>query len=76
MRAALIRFADLSWRLALITLMVLSLMALTPFARRLPAAPPAPPIVAPLADVAGDVWASRGQVVRLAALRCRTAGGP
>jgi hypothetical protein len=65
MRAALIRFADSSWRLALIGLLLLTLMALTPPTRRLPSAPSAPPIVEPLADVAEDVWAARGQVVRL-----------
>jgi dienelactone hydrolase len=61
--AALVRFAELSWRLALATLLLLTLSALTSFGPRLPSAPAAAPIVVPLPEVAGDVWKSRGHVV-------------
>src|SRR4051812_1332460 len=61
--AALVRFAELSWRLALATLLLLPLAALTTCGARLPSAPSAAPIVVPLPDVAGDVWESRGDVV-------------
>ena len=65
MCAALVRFAELSWRLALATLLflLLPLSASTTWAPRLPSAPAAAPIVVPLPDVAGDVWQSRGRVV-------------
>ena len=63
MCAALVRFAELSWRLALATLLLLGLSALTTCAARLPSAPAAAPIVVALPDVAGDVWQSRGRVV-------------
>ena len=63
MCAALVRFAELSWRLALATLFFLAPSALTSCAARLPSAPAAAPIVLPLPDVAGDVWESRGHVV-------------
>jgi pimeloyl-ACP methyl ester carboxylesterase len=56
----LVRFAELSWRLALATLLLLPLSALTGCAAPLP---PAAPIVLPLPDVARDVWNSRGHVV-------------
>jgi len=61
--AALVRFAGLSCRLALVTLLFLSLCALTTCTARLPSAPAAAPIVLPLPDVAADVWKSRGHVV-------------
>jgi dienelactone hydrolase len=61
--AAVVRFAELSWRLALATLLLLALSALTNCAARLPSAPAAAPIVVPLPNVAGDVWNSRGHVV-------------
>jgi predicted alpha/beta-fold hydrolase len=61
--AALVRFAELSWRLALATLLFLSLSTLTSCTARLPSAPDAAPIVMPLPHVAGDVWQSRGHVV-------------
>jgi hypothetical protein len=63
--AGLVRFAQLSWRLALATLLflLLPLSASTTWAARLPAAPSAAPIVVPLPDVAADVWQSRGHVV-------------
>jgi hypothetical protein len=61
--AALVRFAELSWRLALATLLLLALLALTTCTARLPSAPNAAPIVVPLPDVAADVWNSRGHVV-------------
>jgi hypothetical protein len=61
--AALVRVAQLSWRLALAALLVLSLSALTSYGARLPSAPAAAPIVVPLPDVAGDVWEGRGHVV-------------
>jgi dienelactone hydrolase len=60
---ALVRFAQLSLRLALATLLFLSLSALTSYGARLPSAPAAAPIVLPLPDVAGDAWESRGHVV-------------
>src|SRR5262245_42742639 len=63
MRAALVRFAELSWRLALATLLLLGLSALTTCTARLPSAPAAAPIEVPLPDVAHDVWKSRGHVV-------------
>jgi hypothetical protein len=63
--AALVRFAERSWRLALATLLflLLPLSASTTWPARLPAAPSATPIVVPLPDVAADVWQSRGHVV-------------
>jgi hypothetical protein len=63
--AGLVRFAQLSWRLALATLLflLLPLSASTTWAARLPAAPSAAPIVLPLPDVAADVWQSRGHIV-------------
>jgi alpha-beta hydrolase superfamily lysophospholipase len=61
--AALVRLAELSWRLALATLLLLPLSALTSCGARLPSAPDAAPIVVPLPDVAADVWESRGHVV-------------
>ena len=65
MCAALVRFAQRSWRLALATLLFLflPLSASTTWAARLPSAPAAAPIVVPLPDVAADVWQSRGHVV-------------
>ena len=65
MCAALVRFAERSWRLALAILLFLflPLSASTTWAARLPSAPAAAPIVLPLPDVAGDVWQSRGHVV-------------
>ena len=65
MCAALVRFAERSWRLALAILLFLflPLSASTTWAARLPSAPAAAPIVVPLPDVAGDVWQSRGHVV-------------
>src|SRR5690242_3130259 len=61
--AALVRLAELSWRLVLATLLLLALSALTTCTARLPSAPSATPIVVPLPDVADDVWQSRGHVV-------------
>jgi pimeloyl-ACP methyl ester carboxylesterase len=61
--AALVRFAGLSWRLALATLLLLALSASTSCAARLPSAPAAAPIVVPLPHIAADVWGSRGHVV-------------
>ena len=63
MRAAVVRFAGLSCRLVLLTLLFLSLCALTTCTARLPSAPAAAPMVLPLPDVAADVWKSRGNVV-------------
>jgi len=63
MCAALVRFAELSWRLMLATLFFLAPTALTSCTARLPSAPGAPPIVLPLPHVAEDVWKSRGHVV-------------
>ena len=65
MCAALVRFAQRSWRLALATLLflLLPLSASTTWAPRLPSAPSAAPIVVPLPDVTADVWKSRGHVV-------------
>jgi len=62
--AALVRFAQRSWRLALATLLflLLPLSASTTWAA-LPSAPAAAPVVVPLPDVASDVWQSRGHVV-------------
>ncbi|OBF40822.1 hypothetical protein A5724_07145 [Mycobacterium sp. ACS1612] len=61
MWAALVRFAGLSWRLDLAALLLLVLSALPGCATPVP--PPAP-IVSPLPDIAGDVWNSRGHIVR------------
>jgi pimeloyl-ACP methyl ester carboxylesterase len=58
--AALVRFAELSWRLALATLLLLALSGLTGCAARLS---PATPIVLELPDVTRDVWNGRGQIV-------------
>lgn len=63
MCAALVRLPELSWRLALATLLVLPLPALTGCTAGLPSAPAAAPIVLPLPDVAEDVWRRRGHVV-------------
>jgi hypothetical protein len=65
-RTALIRFAELSWRLALAIALFLFLPLSTSmsYGARLPSAPDAAPIVVPLPEVAEDVWQSRGRVVR------------
>jgi dienelactone hydrolase len=64
--AAPVRFAKLSWRLALAVLLflLLPLSASTTWAARPPSAPAAAPIVVALPDVATDAWKSRGHVVR------------
>ena len=64
MCAALVRFAQRSWPLALPSLLflLLPLSASTTWVA-LPSAPAAAPIVLPLPDVASDVWQSRGHVV-------------
>jgi alpha-beta hydrolase superfamily lysophospholipase len=61
--AALARCAELSRRLALATLLILSFSAMTGCATRLPSAPAAAPIVLPLPEVAADVWDRRGHVL-------------
>ncbi len=65
MWAAAVRFAELSFRLALAVLLFLLLpwYASRPWAPQLPSAPAEAPIVVPLPDVATDVWQSRGHVV-------------
>jgi pimeloyl-ACP methyl ester carboxylesterase len=59
-RAALLRVAGLSWRLAVSALVFLSLSALPGCAAPVP---PPTPVVSPLPDVATDVWNSRGHLV-------------
>jgi dienelactone hydrolase len=63
--AAAVRFAELSFRLALAVLLFVLLpwSASRPWALQLPSASAAAPIVVPLPDVATDVWQSRGHVV-------------
>jgi pimeloyl-ACP methyl ester carboxylesterase len=56
-RAALVRFAGLSWRLAVATVLLFSLASCAG-----PVPPPAA-IVPPLPGVARDVWTGRGQLV-------------
>jgi hypothetical protein len=64
-RAAPVRIAKLSLRLALALLLFLLLpwSASTTWVGRPPSAPAAAPIVVPLPEVATDVWKSRGHVV-------------
>jgi dienelactone hydrolase len=61
--AALVRFAEVSLRLALATLLLLIFCKLMTFAPPLPSAPAAAPAVVPLPDVSRVVWDSRGHVV-------------
>jgi dienelactone hydrolase len=63
-RAALARFAKSSWRLVVALLLSVPLFALTNCEPRLPSSAASPPIVSPVPVVAGDVWLSRGRVVR------------
>jgi hypothetical protein len=62
---ALVRFAELSWRLApaVLLFLLLPLFASTTWPLQLPSAPDATPVVVPLPDVATDVWDGRGHVV-------------
>jgi pimeloyl-ACP methyl ester carboxylesterase len=62
-RAALVRFAVVSWRLVLATLLFLPLCALTTYQPPLPSAPDTAPIATPLPHIPGDAWDSRGRVV-------------
>ena len=64
MRAALVRFAGVGLSLALALLISLTFYKLMALSSPLPSAPDATPIVSPLPNVAGDVWDSRGHVVR------------
>jgi Secretory lipase len=61
--AALVRFADSSWRLVLAILLLLILCKLTSCTPPLPSAPDAAPVVVPLPDISGEVWDSRGHLV-------------
>jgi Secretory lipase len=61
--AALVRFADSSWRLVLAILLLLIMCKLTSCTPPLPSAPDAAPVVVPLPDISGEVWDSRGHVV-------------
>jgi hypothetical protein len=62
--AALIRFAGVSLRLALILLLSLMFYKLMGLSPPLPSVAAEAPVVVPLPDVATDVWQSRGRVVR------------
>jgi dienelactone hydrolase len=61
--AALVRFARLSLRLALATLLLLTFYKLMTVAPPLPSAPAAAPVVVPFPDIPRGVWDSRGRVL-------------
>lgn len=61
--AALVRFAGVGLRLAVVILLALTFYKMMALARPLPSAPPESPVVVPLPQISGEVWDSRGDVV-------------